>query len=145
MKDDKKVTGWKATIAQQIDGALPDDRAATAVKESAYFIAAGIAAENGGSVSTDDIARSVRLAVGGSITGEHGVGIEKLDAMCTQFTDAERAQMLAFKAAFDPLAMLNPGKLIPMLARCGELRPAPGQKLGQTPALSEALAGLPRF
>lgn len=72
MKDDKKVTGWKATIAQQIDGALPDDRAATAVKESAYFIAAGIAAENGGSVSTDDIARSVRLAVGGSIIERNG-------------------------------------------------------------------------
>lgn len=72
MKDDKKVTGWKATIAQQIDGALPDDRAATAVKESAYFIAAGIAAENGGRVSTVDIARSVRLAVGGSIIERNG-------------------------------------------------------------------------
>ncbi len=92
----------------------------------------------------NDILRKA-VQLGGSITGEHGVGIEKLDAMCTQFTDAERTQMLAFKAAFDPQAMLNPGKMIPMLARCGELRPAPGQKLGQTPALSEALAGLPRF
>lgn len=72
MKDDKKVTGWKATIAQQIDGAFPDDRAATAVKESAYFIAAGIAAENGGSVGTDEIARAVRLAVGGSIIERNG-------------------------------------------------------------------------
>lgn len=72
MKDDKKVTGWKATIAQQIDGALPDDRAATAVKESAYFIAAGIAAEKGGNVGSDDISRAVRLAIGGSIIERNG-------------------------------------------------------------------------
>jgi hypothetical protein len=72
MKDDKKVTGWKATIAQQIDGALPDERAASAVKESAYYIAAGIAAEKGGSVGGDDIARAVRLAVGGSIIERNG-------------------------------------------------------------------------
>jgi glycolate oxidase len=89
------------------------------------------------------------VQLGGSITGEHGVGVEKLDAMCTQFTDAERAQMLAFKAAFDPKGQLNPGKTIPMLARCSELRPGPGQgaghKMGQTPALQEALATLPRF
>ena len=43
------------------------------------------------------------------------MGIEKLDAMCVQFTDAERAQMLAFKAAFDPQGLLNPGKAIPSL------------------------------
>ena len=85
------------------------------------------------------------VALGGSITGEHGVGVEKLDAMCVQFTDTERAQMLAFKAAFDPEGRLNPGKAIPMLARCGELRPAPAQAMGQTPALREALATLPRF
>ena len=53
--------------------------------------------------------------------------------------------MLAFKAAFDPKGQLNPGKMIPMLARCGELRPGPGQSMGQTPALQEALATLPRF
>jgi glycolate oxidase len=85
------------------------------------------------------------VQLGGSITGEHGVGVEKLDAMCVQFTDEERAQMLAFKAAFDPEGLLNPGKLIPMLARCGELRPGPGQGMGQTPALLEALASLPRL
>lgn len=72
MKDDKKVTGWKASIAKEIDGALPDERAATAVKESAYFIAAGLAAENGGNVSGDDLARSVRLAIGGSIIERNG-------------------------------------------------------------------------
>jgi len=85
------------------------------------------------------------VALGGSITGEHGVGVEKLDAMCVQFSDAERGQMLAFKAAFDPQGLLNPGKAIPMLARCGELRAGPGQAMGQTPALKEALATLPRF
>ncbi len=85
------------------------------------------------------------VALGGSITGEHGVGVEKLDAMCVQFSDAERGQMLAFKAAFDPQGLLNPGKAIPMLARCGELRPAPSQAMGQTPALKAALAELPRF
>jgi glycolate oxidase len=91
-----------------------------------------------------DILRQA-VALGGSITGEHGVGVEKLDAMCIQFSDAERGQMLAFKAAFDPQGLLNPGKAIPMLARCSELRAAPAQAMGQTPALREALAELPRF
>lgn len=72
MKDDKKVTGWKATIATEIDGALPDERAATAVKDAAYLIAAGIAAENGGTVGGDDIKRAVRLAMGGSIIERNG-------------------------------------------------------------------------
>ncbi|MGE5450275.1 MAG: FAD-linked oxidase C-terminal domain-containing protein [Acidobacteriota bacterium] len=85
------------------------------------------------------------VSLGGSITGEHGVGVEKLDAMCTQFTDSERAQMLAFKAAFDPQGLLNPGKAIPMLNRCGETRQAPGGPLGRTPALEAALQELPRF
>ena len=80
------------------------------------------------------------VALGGTITGEHGVGVEKLDAMCVQFSDDEREQMLAFKAAFDPQGLLNPGKAIPMLARCGELR-----GVRRTRALSEALAELPRL
>ncbi|MEY4763928.1 MAG: hypothetical protein RI907_601 [Pseudomonadota bacterium] len=85
------------------------------------------------------------VALGGSITGEHGVGAEKLDAMCVQFTDDEREQMHAFKFAFDAQGLLNPGKLVPLLARCGELRPGPGGAMGQTPALQAALAELPRF
>jgi glycolate oxidase len=87
----------------------------------------------------NDILRAA-VNLGGTITGEHGVGIEKVDAMCVQFTDDERAQMLQFKAAFDPKGLLNPGKAIPMLARCGELRGMPG-----TRALSDALSALPRF
>ena len=58
--------------------------------------------------------------MGGTVSGEHGVGIEKLSAMCVQFAPAEREQMLALKRAFDPKALLNPGKVIPSLARCAE-------------------------
>jgi glycolate oxidase len=66
----------------------------------------------------DILETSVRL--GGTITGEHGVGIEKLNSMCVQFSPAERAQFLAVKHAFDPLELLNPGKVIPTLHRCAE-------------------------
>jgi len=60
------------------------------------------------------------VAVGGTITGEHGVGMEKLNQMCVQFSDAERRQFEAVKEAFDPLRLLNPGKAIPTLQRCAE-------------------------
>jgi glycolate oxidase len=66
----------------------------------------------------DILETSVRL--GGTITGEHGVGIEKLSSMCVQFSPAENAQMAAVKLAFDPTGMLNPGKVIPTLNRCAE-------------------------
>jgi glycolate oxidase len=58
--------------------------------------------------------------MGGTVTGEHGVGVEKLNSMCVQFTPEEREQMLALKAAFDPAGTLNPGKVIPTLHRCAE-------------------------
>ncbi len=61
------------------------------------------------------------VAVGGTITGEHGVGIEKLDQMCVQFSSAELEQFFRLKAAWDPADILNPGKGIPTLIRCGEL------------------------
>ncbi len=57
---------------------------------------------------------------GGTITGEHGVGVEKLGEMCLQFSDAERNQFHALRECFDPLKLLNPGKAIPTLARCAE-------------------------
>jgi len=60
------------------------------------------------------------VAMGGTVSGEHGVGIEKLSAMCVQFSAAELAQMLGVKAAFDPSGLLNPGKVVPSLARCAE-------------------------
>ncbi|MEE9304305.1 MAG: FAD-linked oxidase C-terminal domain-containing protein, partial [Thiotrichaceae bacterium] len=59
--------------------------------------------------------------VGGTITGEHGVGSEKIDQMCYQFTDAELAYFHAVKEAFDPDTILNPGKAVPTLHRCAEL------------------------
>ena len=61
------------------------------------------------------------IEVGGSITGEHGVGIEKLDAMCYQYSDAELDVFHQIKAAFDPQSLLNPGKAVPTLHRCAEL------------------------
>ena len=60
------------------------------------------------------------VELGGTITGEHGVGLEKLNSMCVQFTAAECAAFAAVRAAFDPAGLLNPGKLIPTLARCAE-------------------------
>jgi glycolate oxidase len=60
------------------------------------------------------------VAMGGTITGEHGVGLEKINSMCVQFTDAEREQFFALRRAFDPQELLNPGKAIPTLNRCAE-------------------------
>jgi glycolate oxidase len=60
------------------------------------------------------------VEVGGTVTGEHGVGVEKLNQMCVQFNSAELAQMHAVKAAFDPKGLLNPGKAVPTLHRCAE-------------------------
>jgi glycolate oxidase len=61
------------------------------------------------------------VEVGGTITGEHGVGIEKIDQMCIQFHSAELNQFHAIKASFDPSGLLNPGKAVPTLQRCAEL------------------------
>ena len=60
------------------------------------------------------------VAAGGTVTGEHGVGVEKLNSMCVQFTPQECKQMFAIKRAFDPQGLLNPGKVIPTLHRCAE-------------------------
>ena len=60
------------------------------------------------------------VAMGGTVTGEHGVGVEKLNSMCVQFSAAENEQMFGVKRAFDPKGLLNPGKVIPTLNRCAE-------------------------
>jgi glycolate oxidase len=60
------------------------------------------------------------VKLGGTITGEHGVGVEKINSMCVQFSKAERDAFFGVKAAFDPQGLLNPGKAIPTLARCAE-------------------------
>ena len=60
------------------------------------------------------------VKVGGTITGEHGVGIEKINQMCVQFNSIELEQFHAVKAAFDEKGLLNPGKAVPTLHRCAE-------------------------
>jgi len=60
------------------------------------------------------------VAMGGTVTGEHGVGIEKLNSMCVQFTPEEAELMFAVKRAFDTKGLLNPGKVVPTLHRCAE-------------------------
>lgn len=60
------------------------------------------------------------VQVGGTVTGEHGVGIEKINQMCVQFKPEELGAFAAVKAAFDPYGLLNPEKVIPTLARCAE-------------------------
>jgi len=65
------------------------------------------------------------VEVGGTITGEHGVGVEKIRQMCVQFDKAELQQFNAVKAAFDPKGLLNPGKGVPTPRRCSEYRQLP--------------------
>ena len=60
------------------------------------------------------------VEVGGTISGEHGVGVEKINQMCVQFAPPELAQFHAVKGAFDPRGLLNPGKAVPTLQRCAE-------------------------
>ncbi len=79
------------------------------------------------------------VAMGGTVTGEHGVGVEKLNSMCVQFSPQERDQMLGLKAAFDPAGLLNPGKVIPTHNRCAEY----GRMLVRAGQISHP--DLPRF
>ena len=60
------------------------------------------------------------IQAGGTITGEHGVGMEKINQMCLQFKSSELEMFHAVKAAFDPDGLLNPGKAVPTLRRCAE-------------------------
>ncbi len=79
--------------------------------------------------SPDEVERAERFGaailelcvqVGGTVTGEHGVGLEKINQMCVQFARAELDFFLALKRAFDPYGLLNPEKVIPTLSRCAE-------------------------
>jgi glycolate oxidase len=67
-------------------------------------------------------ARILELSIeaGGTITGEHGVGLEKIDQMCVQFSNAELELFHGVKSAFDEKTILNPGKAVPTLHRCAE-------------------------
>jgi glycolate oxidase len=79
------------------------------------------------------------VELGGTITGEHGVGIEKINSMCVQFAPEEREAFFGVKRAFDAAGLLNPGKAIPTLARCAEYGRMHVHR-GQLP-----FADLPRF
>jgi glycolate dehydrogenase FAD-linked subunit len=79
------------------------------------------------------------VGLGGTITGEHGVGIEKINSMCVQFAPEEREAFFGVKRAFDARGLLNPGKAIPTLARCAEYGKMHVHR-GQLP-----FADLPRF
>jgi glycolate oxidase len=61
------------------------------------------------------------VKVGGVLTGEHGVGIEKRDLMPEMFSEADLNQQQRLKCAFDAEGLLNPGKVFPVLHRCAEL------------------------
>ena len=61
------------------------------------------------------------VEVGGVLTGEHGVGVEKRDLMPEMFSEEDLNQQMRVKCAFDPLSLLNPGKMFPVLHRCAEL------------------------
>ena len=61
------------------------------------------------------------VEVGGVLTGEHGVGVEKRDLMSAMFTEDDLKQQQRVKCAFDPSSLLNPGKVFPQLHRCAEL------------------------
>jgi glycolate oxidase len=80
------------------------------------------------------------VAMGGTVSGEHGVGVEKLNSMCVQFTPEENEQMFGIKRAFDPAGVLNPGKVIPTLQRCAEY----GKQVFRA-AQPQAFADIPRF
>jgi glycolate oxidase len=80
------------------------------------------------------------VAVGGTITGEHGVGVEKINQMCVQFGAAELETFHAVKRAFDPKGLLNPGKAVPTLAHCAEFGRRHVHAADRAPH-----AGLPRF
>ncbi|MCW8907030.1 MAG: FAD-binding protein [Sedimenticola sp.] len=69
------------------------------------------------------------VRVGGTITGEHGVGHEKIHQMCVQFSAVELEQFHALKRAFDPQSLLNPGKAIPQPKRCSEYKALGGDTL----------------
>jgi glycolate oxidase len=69
------------------------------------------------------------ISVGGSITGEHGVGMEKMELMRDQFSDDTLDLIKQFKSLFDPTCCLNPGKVLPTGKGCLEIRQAAGTVL----------------
>jgi len=75
------------------------------------------------------------IGIGGSITGEHGVGMEKQDLMCTLFTDSELEVMRRLRNCFNPDSLLNPQKMLPSARTCREAV-TPGDPSLETPLTS---------
>ena len=90
----------------------------------------------------------VCVKAGGTITGEHGVGLDKRELLPLVFSEADMNAMLSVRAAFDPLGLCNPGKIVPMLRGCGEAKAAgvsgngPGQAMVTAPSPSVAPTNL---
>ena len=91
--------------------------------------------------SPDDVRRvreagrelmEICVRAGGSITGEHGVGLDKRDLLPLIFSDNDMEAMLHVRAAFDPTGLCNPGKIVPLLRGCGEARAVVGRGDGET-------------
>ena len=78
----------------------------------------------------------VCVRVGGTITGEHGVGLDKRELLPLVFSDADMSAMLRVRAAFDPLGLCNPGKVVPMLRGCGEGKAVSTAAAFQVPSLT---------
>ncbi len=88
----------------------------------------------------------VCVKAGGTITGEHGVGLDKREFLPLVFSEADMSAMLRVRAAFDPLGLCNPGKIVPMLRGCGEAKAVSASANGQTIApvvKSETVASEP--
>jgi len=69
-------------------------------------------------VCSSDLIMNLCVSVGGSITGEHGVGLDKIESMRLIFSDEDLSRMLALREVFNPLGVCNPGKIIPTTKTC---------------------------
>jgi glycolate oxidase subunit GlcD len=85
----------------------------------------------------------VCVAAGGTITGEHGVGLDKRELLPLVFSDSDMNAMLSVRAAFDPTGLCNPGKIIPMLRGCGEGRAVAPETNASSPNGGSATDSLP--
>lgn len=86
----------------------------------------------------------VCVAAGGTITGEHGVGLDKRELLPLVFSETDMNAMLSVRAAFDPLALCNPGKIIPMLRGCGEGKVVATDYTDNTDSISTVREYLPK-
>jgi glycolate oxidase subunit GlcD len=85
----------------------------------------------------------VCVQAGGTITGEHGVGLDKRELLPLVFSEADMNAMLRVRAAFDPLGLCNPGKIMPMLRGCGEARAISSNPVSQELYATRTQSALP--